>query len=330
MSNFDLLDKGQNNTWYHQNDNDTVIVFVHGILSDSRNCWYYEDKGNSENNRYWPQIILDKRFDNPSIFLGGFFTGIDAGIYDLRNCADELFSALKRPTADGQTSPFDKDKLVFVCHSTGGIVVRYMLANNYEDFKDKAVGLVLIASPSYGSKLATTFEPIMKIANQRLGQQLKWGNWNLRDLDANFKNLIHQQRLPHLKGVEFYENRFVYRHPYLSLLPFFNHNFVVTKESAGRYFGAPRLLADTDHFSTVKPNSVNHPAHQYLVDFWLESFNELSVQFENRRGGDPTLTTSNPDQPTRQIAKGNYIAQALGDGATASVNVTNPTDKNEQ
>jgi len=46
---------------------------------------------------------------------------------------------------------------------------------------------------------------------------------------------------------------------------------VVEQESAGRYF-AVRTLANTDHFSTVKPDGFDHPAHKLLVEFWLRHY----------------------------------------------------------
>lgn len=32
---------GQNNLWFLYNDSDTVFIFVHGILSDSRDAWFF-------------------------------------------------------------------------------------------------------------------------------------------------------------------------------------------------------------------------------------------------------------------------------------------------
>jgi hypothetical protein len=48
----------------------------------------------------------------------------------------------------------------------------------------------------------------------------------------------------------------------------------VDEQSAGRYFGPPILLRNTDHFSVVKPDSIEHPAHEVLVDFHLQIFDK--------------------------------------------------------
>jgi len=65
-----------------------------------------------------------------------------------------------------------RNSIVFVCHSTGGIVVRYLLESNWAQFKDKRVGLVLIASPSYGStqadKVKARLEPFSEEERERV------------------------------------------------------------------------------------------------------------------------------------------------------------------
>ena len=49
------------------------------------------------------------------------------------------------------------------------------------------------------------------------------------------------------------------------LLP--NRLKVVTTESAGQYFGQVKYLAGTDHFSSVKPDRLTHPSHEFLETF---------------------------------------------------------------
>ena len=121
--------KGDNNVWYHYDDHsDTAFVFVHGILSDSRSCWYYEDRDDESKSCYWPELVLeDPRLDKPSIFLGGYYTAIDSGPYEIRNCASELYRAIRRDDDDPELRPpvMEKERIVFICHSTGGIVARY-------------------------------------------------------------------------------------------------------------------------------------------------------------------------------------------------------------
>jgi serine/threonine protein kinase len=259
---------GENNIWYHVTATDTAIVFVHGVLSDSRSCWLFENASASSPPQYWPELIKsDARLGEPSLFLAGYYTAIDAGPYEVRNCADELYAALDRRDVMGHREVLAYPRLIFICHSTGGIVVRYLLDARSERFRSKDVGLVLIASPSYGSSYADRLDLLTRVYRHQLGQQLQWGSWSLQDLDARFKDLVHEKRIPRLVGVEAYENHFIVRRKWLP-----PRKVVVNALSAGRYFGAPRLLRQTDHFSCVKPDSLRHPAHELLVDFVTTQF----------------------------------------------------------
>ena len=76
--------KEENNCWYANNASDTVIVFIHGIFSDSRDSWKYVSK----DDQYWPEIVsYDDRLKKPSIFLAGYYAAVDSGKYDTRQAA---------------------------------------------------------------------------------------------------------------------------------------------------------------------------------------------------------------------------------------------------
>ncbi len=311
---WDQIELKKNNFWYAYGPSDAVIVFVHGIFSDSKGCWHHSEKGNPARDLYWPDLILDDpRFRTPSIFMGGFYTGIDAGRYEIKNAAEELFSAMKRVDAEGREAPIDRRSIVFVCHSTGGVVARYLLERHEEDFKDKQlVGLVLIASPSYGAKMADRLKPLSDLYNQSLGAQLEWGHWSLRDLDGRFKDMVNERdkHIPNLRGVEGYENHFVLHR---KLLP--DKVVLVGVESAGRYFGEPKLLRDTDHFSSVKPDGWDHPAHQMLVDFWqdhLGSSNSPTISRTSEVGAMDTTDDSSWRDPAGLDTRASVQSDAGG------------------
>jgi pimeloyl-ACP methyl ester carboxylesterase len=254
----------RNNTWYHRRNNTTALVFVHGILADSNSCWTHKpEDGGPE--LFWPDLILqDQRLGSLDIFLGGYFTATDAGEYGIDDCAAELFAALNRSDAAGNPSVLSYQTVIFICHSTGGIVARYLLDSYRDVFRGKKIGLVLIASPSDGSLLANWLSPVAWLFVNKLGQQLKNRNWSLKDLDRRFKMLVHgSNRDFELHGIEAYENKFIFHRKWIP-----DWLRVVTADSAGKYFGPARHLADTDHFSAAKPHSIDHPSHQLLVDFF--------------------------------------------------------------
>jgi hypothetical protein len=253
---------GHNNLWYEDRRTDQVIVFVHGVLSDSSGCWYKEPSDNRPG-VYWPDLLLkDTRFASYSIYLGGYYTGVKTTQYEVSDCAEELYSALKRREEKEEAhSVMEHKTIIFVCHSLGGIVVRYMLTTRPWEFEDTRIGLVLIASPSSGSPWANRLDLLLKYFKHEQGVELKWGNWNLEDLDGRFRIVVGAKRIK-LLGAEACENKFIFDAKWLPPL-----EPVVPRHSAGAYFDRVRMLADTDHFTCVKPSDKDHPAYQFLLDF---------------------------------------------------------------
>jgi hypothetical protein len=279
-----------NSFWYVQNSSPSVVVvFVHGIMSDSRSCWT-ESSG-----VFWPDLVAtDKRLGRLAIFMGGYTTFAASGDLRIADAARELLDAMRQTDSDLRVGPLAHSEIVFVCHSTGGIIVRYMLERNQDLFHDKRIGLALIASPSLGANVAHTLDALLRFYNQQLGIQLQPGNADLVDIDNRFRDLIHQKRLD-LMGVEAFEHYFVLRDAWLPAwlrqwLPNLGHR-VVPREAANVYFGAGKLIPRTDHFSVVKPRTANHPVHSMLVQF-LTEFTSARSRFV--RGGTGAIGASLP------------------------------------
>src|SRR5712664_49941 len=254
---------GTNNVWYEKNNSDTVIIFVHGIFSDSKDCWSYLDSKNPLNSQYWPELVKnDARFGHPAIFLGGYFTRIDSGPYDTRQAAGELRDALK------QEGVLEKQNIIFIAHSLGGIVTRFLLLRNKDLFRGKRIGLALYASPSVGSPLANMLSFLSDYFGNKLAAELREDNPFLMDLDKDFRDLLYNPNSDpdNLKivGAEGVENFFIIHRKWF--LP--DKRILVPESSASKYFGAPVYLRNTDHFSAVKPDNAHHPGHELLLTFY--------------------------------------------------------------
>jgi pimeloyl-ACP methyl ester carboxylesterase len=261
-----IPEPGHNNVWYRCGDSDAVLVFVHGILSCSRTSWLNSSMLMKPS--YWPQIVAeDERFDGLGIFLGGYYTDFDSGNYGIRDCVEELLSGLKQKHA-GCKAPIEQSTIIFVCHSLGGVVVRGLLERYKHIFKDKDVALVLIASPSYGVHGVDTLSLLINLSANAQALALKWNSEIIGDWDDRFKDLRESGFIRKLRGIEFYENKFIVKWKYF--LPYFGKYLVVSRESAGRYFGAPKQIPRSDHYSICKPKSKNDIVHQYLHDFLFE------------------------------------------------------------
>jgi len=257
-------EKSKNNVWYNFNNSHTAIIFVHGIFSNSEDCWL------SNKGKYWPKILnSDSRFGNPSIYLGGYYTDFSSGLYRISDAANELFSYLKVKSSNNLPPALEKPNLIFIAHSTGGLVIRYLLERNQEIFLNKNVGLVLLASPSRGSAWSNRLEWLHKYFGNKMAGQLARDNDFIVDLDARFADLISSKKLPNLVGIDIFENKFI--------LPgtFFSSTYVVSPQDSASYFGAYRIVPDSDHFSIAKPNSVSDASHQFLYEFYETTFKPL-------------------------------------------------------
>lgn len=246
------MPKIENNSWIRKNTSRTIFIFVHGILSDSDGCWR-----NKKAKTYWPEMVAnDPQFQNPSIFVAGYTADVMAGLYDVRSAADDILTVLRSPNTP--QSPLDKDRIIFVCHSQGGIIVRQLLCSSFEEFKEKHVGIVFCGSPSWGSIYGTFFAPFTFLLRFRQGSALSFGASTLRNLDRDFLDLLEKKRIPQLDGLCLVETRG----------RFFGIPIpkIVSTASASRYFPW-RSIAKTTHVSLVKPNSITHGSHIQLRDF---------------------------------------------------------------
>lgn len=273
-------DLNKNNYWLVNRNTDKVIVFVHGIFSDNHKCWLYKEgkihrllrPSGYKNEAFWPNIVKnDSNFNDYSICLGGYTTGIDCHDYDISHCAEELFAFLKRDDRETHRSILSHREIVFIAHSTGGLIVRHILTRWQADFSQKHVGVILMASPSHGSYWSNLLGPLEKIYKARLAEQLKKANAELNDLHVRFKELLRGKSGLTIWTAEACEQHFIVHFKYL---PFWVHR-VVSKESAFAYGGYDRILPGTNHFTIVKPNSDQHPSHQFLIDAFHE--NETGV-----------------------------------------------------
>lgn len=255
-----------NARWYAFNESETVFVFVHGIFSDSSACW------KSASGTYWPGLVAeDTRFSSPSIYLGGWTTSYQSNIYKIRDAATELRTAMRLARdSNDLPSPLSKKNIVFVAHSTGGLVVREWMVRHPEDFKGRKVGLVLMASPSRGSLWANRLRAIARIANNDMAQELEENSAYIDGLNTQFLELQEKKGIPGLSGVDMFESKFI--RTFLGISWASN---VVDGETAQTYFGAPRIIPDRDHFGVVKPTSKFDFPHTYLLSYYENVFSKI-------------------------------------------------------
>lgn len=253
------------NSWVHQTNSNTVIVFIHGLFSDSVACW------TSKNKKFWPKLLAeDSLFENVATFVASYETSLSSGAYDIDQSALAVLDELRvRPA--GERTPLSFENIILVGHSLGGVLARRMLEQHRENFSGKNIGLVLIASPSLGSDYPKIFSRIVSLYGHKSAAQLATNSSVLLDLDNRFRYLMQKNPFLSFTGAEACEHH----GPLLiNFLPIRTRP-IVEERSASRYFGGTKIIAGTDHRSISKPDSLDHVTHKFLRVYFSDNFANL-------------------------------------------------------
>ncbi|KJV06645.1 esterase/lipase family protein [Methylocucumis oryzae] len=114
-------------TWIRKPTGDCTVIFVHGFNSNGEDCWKHE------NGTYWIDLLKDdQEFESLGIYLYTYQTNLLSGAYSLSDVVDDLKERLIN-----FDNVINNHKIVFVCHSMGGIIVRKFLVERINDLLDK-------------------------------------------------------------------------------------------------------------------------------------------------------------------------------------------------
>lgn len=237
---------------------DTVVIFVHGILSSSEEAWGHPS---------WPDLLMEEPdFQRVGIYLFTYRTSFGSGTYSVADAADALRERFEN------NGLWNLRHIVFVAHSLGGIVVRRFLVANQGRLiaSHPVVGLFLVASPSIGSRDANLFSILSSALGHTQASVLRFSpaNTSLDELHRDFRTLLNGGQL-RIIGRELTEDRPIRLKRLLGL-----SRPVVEPFAASLYFHDPGLeplkVAGSDHKSIVKPLYRNAEQHLALSRFLRE------------------------------------------------------------
>jgi ABC-type multidrug transport system fused ATPase/permease subunit len=234
------------NYWHAYKETETAVVFVHGVFSDSMECWRKDDQS-----QYWPDLVRgDPGLRDAAIYLAGYYTALKTGPSDIRECSNLVFSALNRrePTLNPVMA---RKNLIFVCHASGSLVVRDMLERNYPAFRDKRLGLLFI-----GATRSTAVGRLQHYFDRNLVRELDWAK-QFSEVDKRFGSLRDDNRIPNILIREALEAN----------AP------AAPADSVFRVF-----LDGTDHLSCVRPENREHPAHRLLLQAYQAMMDESAPE----------------------------------------------------
>lgn len=245
--------------WRRQGTGETVVVFIHGILSDGDLCW------RSSSGAYWPDLVASEpELESVGVYVFTYHSTLTSGSYSIGDAVDALWEYLRLDDV------LRNKRLIFACHSMGGIIARRLIVSRSAELvqQSKIVGVFLIASPSLGSRYANLLSDVIKFMGHRQADALKFEQSNswLNDLDREFLDLKDSRRL-HLRGKELVEDKFI-------VAPLLFRDAVVQTHTGIRYFDNPVKIPDSDHFTIARPASKSAFQHRLLKAFVLEMLRE--------------------------------------------------------
>ncbi len=233
---------------YSNSNSNCALIFIHGILSDGFDAWYEENEG-----VFWPRLINNSpALSNIDIFSVSYPTNIFLRDYGPNEICTELKVKLETKKI------FERDKIIFVCHSMGGIIARRFLVKYSSEFIDREIvtGLFLVASPSNGSGYANFLGLGIRLLKIEQGDILRKNSPFLKTLHSDFLSLYKQDDF-YIVGREILEQKFIFKIPFLKP--------IVERISGANYFDDPILIPKSDHCSIAKPISENDTQHESLI-----------------------------------------------------------------
>lgn len=138
-------------------DRNNLIIFVHGIRDDGNLTWTNDETGAN-----WPEMLKeDIRFSNFDLASFHYSSLLfENGNLSISNVSDLLFFRLDHNFINNY------EKIVFVAHSMGGIVVRNLLIK-YDAISEKVPLVYFLATPTAGADIAKLAQ-VLGLKNRQL------------------------------------------------------------------------------------------------------------------------------------------------------------------
>ena len=242
-----------------RSQNGANIVFIHGINSNVTSCW-------TNGSTYWPKDVAhdiesDQGLSQFGVYAFDYPATLNAGTFALGDVVNLLKAELhEEGIASGS-------KIVFVCHSMGGIVARRYIVTEQQYFGERGtrIGLFLLASPTLGSHYAN-LAAFLGVKSAQI-EALKASQMNvwLNDLHTDFRNLKESGRL-RLVGKELVEDKALF------LKSFLKEMQIVPPSSAAQYFSDPIKIPYSDHCSISAPLNKDALQYRLLKSFLRDNF----------------------------------------------------------
>lgn len=258
-----------------------VVVFVHGIFGTKDDTWLSENRDVT-----FPGLLAtDAEIkDKVDVFAFEYFTPKFGAAPSLVDLADQLRGDL----SDHRVFD-DHQRVVFLAHSMGGLVVREYLLGNQERI-DKVPMIFFYATPTNGAEMAKVGE-LASINPQLRGMVPIEGNDLLQSIQSRWMNSTKARSIASHCGVE--------ELPTLGIM-------IVTRSSATSLCNQPLDPFSASHIEIVKPPNRDDSRYTRFVSalkkevLTADSAEPSHTQPPPRAPSKPTLVVDTiVDEPTK-------------------------------
>jgi hypothetical protein len=242
-------------------ENKLAVVFVHGIFGDVRESWT-----SSPGNTYWPTLLMgDSLFDGANVYVHGYRTPKVEPALLVEELGSQLASYITSSNLMTR-----HDRVVFIAHSMGGLVVRSYLVQSFPP-PDKIALIYFYGTPSQGANLAGLAAIFSNNPQFRDLETLLRGNYvdqlASRWLATSSRHdLMYPRRVWSYCGYETKK---------------YKTQMVVEKGSATHLCNAPLKPVEADHLQMVKPSGADSDSHVYLREAFIEATSPKAYALAN-------------------------------------------------
>ena len=240
---------------------DRVIVFVNGVFGNSETTWKNADTG-----AYWPQLVADDpEYADADIYVHSFESPFLGQAQEIGELGQRLKNFL-----DAQNVLSGHSKVIFVCHSMGGLIVRsYLLKAKVPH--EKLGFLMFLGTPTNGANVAA-FASAISPSPQLLNMRPLDDNTYVKNLRDEWLNASNDKDLDYPRQVSSfcaYEKKDTWGIK------------VVEETSAVTLCNRGPTGVLSDHLGIVKPPDKNGEAYVALLAAYKDQFGPQAMEVRN-------------------------------------------------
>ncbi|HEV7570957.1 MAG TPA: alpha/beta fold hydrolase [Thermoanaerobaculia bacterium] len=224
-----------------------VVIFVHGLFGDADGTWRFDSKHAS-----WPELVAkDSDFASDDVYVVGYATSYGKGTFSIEETAVHVLQQLY------DTGLLSYDRIYFVTHSMGGLIVKRMLnmLNDKSGVADlhRVRAVLLISTPSQGAPVAEigTWLRMSPILNDLIPATF---NTFLQGLEDDWARMLRGRDRDHADYPQVYCA--------YETLPI-HHLRIVSRVYAATRCDNELYPMNYDHVQIVKPRDMSHDPYPW-------------------------------------------------------------------